>query len=284
MKTLAVCVCLVASLVPCVARAGDEAGAAERFREGRRAFEAHDYQRAATEFEAANRAKPAAAALLSAGLAWELGGDPLNAAIDLADALAAGGLEPRDEANARKHLADLDAKLGHLSLTGPSSARLTIDGHEQRPLPLEVRVSPGSHAIELRTPAGAEVHRIVNVDAGITITLELTPTEAPQPVTRTTPVQRTVGWVGVGIGVSAFAAGAIVGGVGLAARNDFVSGGDTSVSLHDEAITMRTVANVLWVSAGVFGIAGAILVLTAPSSHAVSVGLGPSSATLKVVF
>ncbi len=277
-----ICACLLgASLVPCIALANDEKAAADRFREGRRAFAAHDYQRAAAEFEAANRAKPAAAALLSAGLAWELGGDALNAAIDLAQALAVGGLEARDIATATTHLADLDAKLGHLAVRGPSSSHVTIDSRDVGSLPLDVRVTAGTHTIEMQN-----VHRVTTVTAGATMTVDMTPPieSLPPPPPHTAPVQRTLGWVGLGVGAGAFIAGAIVGGVGLATRDDFVSGGGASTSLHDQAVTLRTVANVLWVSAGVFAATGIVLILTAPSSHAVTASIGLSSAKVQVAF
>lgn len=279
---------LVLLLLPRAARADDEKAAAERFREGRRAFEAHDYQRAATEFEAANRAKPAPAALLSAGLAWELGGDLVNAALDLADALARGGLEPRDEATARRHLMDLDAKLGHVSVRGAGSGRVSIDGHLRGVLPLDARVMPGNHEIELQPDTGPPIRRSVNVSAGGSASVDVSPQSETRPVAPTaahdTPVQRTLGWVSIGFAATAFVAGAITGSVGLAARNDFVSGGDTSQSLHDEAVSLRTAANVLWIGAGVFAITGVVLVLTAPRATSVTVGVGPSTASFRVTF
>jgi hypothetical protein len=287
MRTSVLCACLLGvALLPCVARADDEKTAAQHFREGQRAFEGHDYKRAAGEFEAANRAKPASAALLSAGLAWELGGDAVNAAIDFAAALTAGGLEARDEAMAREHLAALDAKIGHLELRGPASARVTLDEREQGALPIDVRVTPGDHTLDLTTAAGTAAHRVVTVGAGATARVDLTPTEdtPPPPPPPTGSLQRPLGWISVGVGAIGIAAGTVVGALGLAARDEFVSGGDTSVALHDEAVSKRTWANVLLVSGGVFAATGVVLILTAPRSHAISVGVGPSSATLRVLF
>lgn len=275
------------SLLAGGARADDAKTAAEHFREGQRAFGAHDYERAATEFEAANRAMPAAAALLSAGLAWELGGDSASAATDLAAALAAGGLEARDETTARTHLAALDAKIGHLEVRGPTPARVTMDEHELGALPADVRVTPGDHSFALETAAGTTVHRVVTVGPGATERVDLTPTEEappPPPPSAGGPMQRTLGWIGVGAGAGALVAGVVVGAVGLSARDDFVSGGNVSTSLHDEAVTMRTWANVLLVSGGVLAATGVVLIFTAPRANAVAVGLGPASAALRVAF
>lgn len=283
-----VLVCLLsASLLPAVARADDAKAAAVHFREGQRAFDAHDYARAGSEFEAANAAKPAAAALLGAGLAWERGGDALRAANDLAAALAAGGLEARDETTARTHLADLDTKLGHLDVSGPASQHLSIDAQDRGPLPLEVRVTPGDHALEMVTAGGTAVRRVVTVAPGATMRIDMTTTEAPPPPPPPpphAPIQATLGWISVGVGASALVAGVIVGALGLSSRDDFVNGGSVSTSLHDDAITMRTWANVLFVSAGVFVAAGAALVFTAPRAHALAIGVGPSSANLRVSF
>lgn len=276
-----------ALLVPCVARADEAKTAAEHFREGQRAFDAHDYARAAAQFEIANQAKPAAAALLSAGLAWELASDAVKAATDLAAALAAGGLEPRDEATARTHLADLDAKVGHLEVRGPASASVSVDGHDHGPLPLDVRVTPGDHTLESQTSEGVKVRRLTTVSPGATVAVDMTPQEeAPQPPPPppVAPLQRSLGWIGLGVGAGAAVVGLVLGAVGLSARDEFVSGGNVDVSLHDEAVTMRTWSNVMWVTAGVFAVTGAVLVLTAPRSPAVRVGLGPSSASLQVAF
>lgn len=288
MRTFALCACLLGlALLPSSARADDEKTAAQHFREGQRAFEGHDYKRAAGEFEAANHAKPASAALLSAGLAWELGGDAVSAAVDFAAALTAGGLEARDETTAREHLAALDAKIGHLELRGPASARVTLDEREQGPLPLDLRVTPGDHALDLTTTAGTKAHRVVTVAPGATARVDLTPTEdapPPPPPPTTASLQRPLGWISVGVGAIGIVAGSVVGALGLAVRDDFVSGGDTSVALHDEAVSKRTWANVLLVGGGVFAVAGVVLVVTAPRSHTVSVGVGPSNATLRVLF
>jgi len=285
MPVLYACLLGVA-LLPRVARADDEKTAAQHFREGQHAFEGHDYKRAAEEFEAANRAKPASAALFSAALAWELGGDAVSAANDFAAALAAAGLEARDETTAKGHLAALDAKIGHLELRGPVSARVTLDAREQGPLPLDVRVTSGDHTLELTTTAGTTVHRVVTVGPGATARVDLTPTEEtpPPPPPPTTSLQRPLGWISVGAGAVGIVAGTIVGALGLAARDEFVSGGDTSIALHDEAIAKRTWANVLLVGGGLFAAAGVVLVLTAPHAHAVTVGVGPSNATLRVTF
>jgi len=288
MKTYALAACLVgALLVPCVARADEGKIAAEHFREGQRAFDAHDYARAASEFEVANQAKPAAAALLSAGLAWELASDAVKAATDLAAALAAGGLEARDEATARTHLVALDAKIGHLQVRGPASASVSVDGRDRGPLPLEVRVTPGDHTLEAQTNEGVKVRRLTTVSPGAAVAVDMTPQEEappPPPPPSVVPLQRSLGWIGLSVGAGAAVVGVVLGAVGLSARDEFVSGGNVDVSLHDEAVTMRTWSNVMWVTAGVFAVTGAVLVLTAPRSPTVRVGLGPSSATLQVPF
>lgn len=281
------CVFAVA-LSTTLAFADDTRTAAEHFREGQRAFEAHDYRRAATEFEAANHAKPAAAALLGAGLAWELAGELVNAANDLAAALDAGGLEPRDEATARTHLLDLDAKVAHLEVRGETTAHVTIDGRDLGALPLEARVVPGDHAVELEMTSGAKLRRVVTVGPGLTFRVDMTqpsaPAEPPPPADAPSSLQRTLGYAGIGVGAATFVAGIVVGAFGLSTRDEFVSDGRTSVALHDRAITLRTVANVLLATGAVLGITGIVLVFTAPKKNAVSVALGPTSASLRVTF
>ena len=269
-------------LIPAVAYAEDPKVAAEHFREGRRAFEAHDYTRAALEFEAANKAKPASAALVSAGLAWELAGDLIHAALDFSSAIDVSGLEPRDEATAREHFAAIEKKLGYLEVLGQSGARLSIDGHEEGVLPLRVRVVPGEHRIEARMSDGTSTERTASVEAGAVVRVDVTPVvERPKPLPSASSLQRTIGWITVGTGAATFVAGAIVGGVGIGVRDQFVSGGSSSAALHDEAIALRTTANVLWATAGVFAIAGVVLVFTVPRARVV---IGASGASARVEF
>src|SRR5262249_31465389 len=141
-------------LLPSVAFADDEQLAAQHFDQGTRAFDAHDYARAAVEFEAANKARPAAAALLAAGLSWEFAGDLPRSANDLTLALA-GGLEASEDAKAREHLASIDGRLGHFEIVGPAGARALVDGRDESAVPLHLRVVPGDHIIEGRMPDGS---------------------------------------------------------------------------------------------------------------------------------
>src|SRR5258708_3524459 len=137
---------LALSFLPALARADDERAAAQHFRQGQRAFDGNDYARAAAEFEAANKAMPAAEALLGAGLSWEFAGDLLRAAAHLTAAIDAR-LTPADDAKARKHLADIDGKVGHLEMAGPAGVSAKLDGN-QTPIPATIRVTPGDHTLE----------------------------------------------------------------------------------------------------------------------------------------
>ncbi len=289
MRSAAVIACVVAVTTLSRATLADDAkSAAEHFREGQRAYEAHDYKHAAEEFEAANKAKPAAAALLGAALSWEHGGDAVRAANDFAAALDAGGLEARDAATARAHLADLDAKVGHLEIRGEAAARVTVDGDYLGPLPLDVRVIPGDHAVELTAATGATIRRVVTVGPGLTLRVDMSQPKAapetPPPEPSSGSTQRILGWTGVGVGGGAVVAGVIVGVVGISTRNEFVDGGAVDAALHDQAVAMRTWANVLLISGAVLGIVGGVLLFTAPRASAVGVGVGPASATLRVTF
>lgn len=283
--TAIVCL-LAATTMSRAALADDPKSAAEHFREGQRSYEAHDYKHAAEEFEAANKAKPAAAALLGAALSWEHGGDAVRAATDFAAALDAGGLEAHDAATARAHLADLDAKVGHLEIRGDPAGRVTIDGDYLGPLPLDVRVIPGDHAVELAATTGATIRRVVTVGPGLTLRVDMSQPKAPLEAPPPTPIsmQRILGWTGVGVGGGAVIAGTIVGIVGISTRDEFVSGGSVDAGLHDQAVAMRTWANVLLISGAVLGIVGGVLVFTAPHAASIGVGVGPASATLRVTF
>ena len=272
---------------PSLARADDEIAAAAHFAEGQKAFAGHDYARAATEFELANKAKPAAAAMLAAGVAWEFAGDLLNASTDLAAALADGGLETNEQSTARSHLASINTKVGHIAVVGPAGTRARIDDHQAMTVPVNVRALPGAHRVELVLPDGSILHETTDVVAGQTSSVAPPVVVAAPPITPGKSHGATrlvIGWSTMGMGASLFIAGAIAGGVGLSTRDQFVSGGDMSTPLHDEAVNLRTAANVLWVSAGLLAVTGFIIVITAPRAPSATVGLGPGSFVVRAIF
>jgi hypothetical protein len=72
---------------------------------------------------------------------------------------------------------------------------------------------------------------------------------------------------------------------GVNALNKYEDGRDTDQGLHDQAVTDRTVTQVLAVFAGALAVTSGVLFFTSPSSpSATSLRVGPTGASLRVTF
>jgi hypothetical protein len=298
-----------------------EAIAMDRFKQGAEAYARKDYRAAAIAFESAQAAVPAGATIYNAALAWLAAGEPLRAGNDFAAALELGGLSAAQSVDAAQRLEGLDKEVGHLEIVGPPGARVAVDGIGEMPVPARVRVLAGEHYISTtRTDGGTDTRRIrlargasarVDFAQPSAAPPEPRPEPAPPPLAPPPtqpappapppptpeppagdaegtgwPLQRTLGVVGLGAGVAASGVAIALGVVGVNAKNSFVSGGDHDQGLHDQAISMRTGANVAWVTAGVLGAGGLVLLLTsfkhaAPheDSGGAAVSVGPTGFT-----
>ena len=78
-------------------------------------------------------------------------------------------------------------------------------------------------------------------------------------------LQRTVGFVVLAGGAAAVITAVVVGQVGVAARDRFETSNRVDADARDQAIGLRTGANIAWATAGTLGITGGILVLTGRS-------------------
>jgi hypothetical protein len=310
--------------VLCFALAGSaradspQAIAMDRFKQGAEAYARKDYRAAAIAFESAQAAIPAGATIYNAALAWVAASEPLRAGNDFAAALELGGLSAAQSVDAFQRLEAIDKELGHLEVVGPTGSRIAVDGAGEMPVPARVRVLAAEHYISVTRPDGTTDTRRVRVARGASARVDFAPTAAPPapevrqepppppapPLAPPTPqepaappppepasastssIQRTLGWVGMGAGVAASGVAVALGVVGVNAKNDFVSRGEHDQGLHDQAIAMRTGANVTWVTAGVLAAGGLVLFLTSPKhpAHeegtATTVSLGPTGLTI----
>jgi len=264
------------------AHASDDAVAAEFFRAARAAYDRADYRAAALAFEEAYARSPKAAVLANAGLAWEAAGENARAADDLERALAGAELAAESRKKASDHLAALERKLGVVSVVAPEGERISAAHAVDRTIPARVHVAPGTLDVTLRRSDGKTLTERVTVQAGEVrrVAFEPVPEKphdasppappappdaAPKPAEAPPPrTQRTLGWVSIGAGVVFAGLATYFGLAGVSANSDFDGSGRTDAKLRDRAITDRTLANVSWIGAALFGIAGVTLLVTLP--------------------
>ena len=298
-STIALAVLLLAA----TAHADDVALAAKFFEEGKSAYARGDNGAAALAFEEADRHAPRGATIFNAAVAWEAAGDLPRAADDYAVADARTDLDDKMRANAKAHLAKLEADVGRLSLRGPASARVSVEHVSGAALPIVVHVRPGAHEVRVVFSDGKTNTRTMTVEKGATASLEIeappetttTTTEAPpdvKPEPKAEPAEpsratRTWGLVALGGAVVAGGAALFLGSRALSARDEFDASAHTDGDARDRAAGLRTWTNVAWVSAGVLAVTGVVLVLLparSTSGGATTVGLSPGFVSLATSF
>ncbi len=253
------------------ARAQDDS-AASFFTAGEAAFARGEYRAAALAFEEAQHRSPHGATIYNAALAWERA-NVLERAADAYAMAAASPDLPADRAGAaRARVAELAQRLARLDVAGAADARVSIAHVTLRAPPFQVHLVPGRHTVRIAHASGAEETRAVDLAAGsatsMTIAARAAPAadRAPPPESTSMSTTRIVGFAALGTAVVATGTALTLGAMGLSARDDFVEGGLTDERTHDRAVAFRTGANVAWVTAGVFAVTGAVLVLFFPRS------------------
>jgi hypothetical protein len=199
-------------------------------------------------------------------MAWEAAGELPRAADAYALALARGGLQGAQLADAQARLATLEKTLGRIDVNSSSAAEVSLEHAQGAKAPAHVHVAAGKHEVRVTFPDGRTLTRSVEVAAGAVASIVAeplpAPPRAPPPPGPSDGLQRTLGWVGVGAGVVFSGVAIGTGTAALSARSTFLASGDTDRSAHDRAASLRTWTNVAWAAAGVTGIAGITLVVT----------------------
>jgi hypothetical protein len=174
----------------------------------------------------------------------------------------------------------------------PAEVELTLDGAAVPSALIGARrpVDPGKHELTARSKSGDAVAS-VSVAEGETkqVALKLAPTgtsssadaaaglrqEPAAPDARPAKpgsVQRTMGWVSIGVGGAALAVGGVTGAMAIgkkSALSDDCRDNQCPPPVHGEVDSynsLRTVSTVAFAAGAVVGAAGVVLLLTAPSS------------------
>jgi len=301
--TIAATLCL-ATAASGSARADESTEQAARlFRAGTESYAHHAFREAARQFESAYRIAPRGAAIYDAGLAWEQAGEAARAADDFATAIGNGDTSSQQRSDATARLKALEARLARLVVTGPADAHVTVDDGSESSLPLGVHLAPGTHALFVTYAGGRTESQDVDARAGAEVVVRLTTpgnaASAQEPASRSsgeTPpratndggasTRRTLAWISLaGVGVaSAFAVYFYVQGDN--ALNEYKRDNDSRQDLHDEAVTDRTVTQVLAAFASALAVTSGILFFTSSSGSpsATSLRVGPTGASFRVTF
>jgi hypothetical protein len=195
----------------------------------------------------------------------------------------------------RKHLATLEVR-GEVA-----DAEVLVDGKRIGTMPLTARVEAGSRTLLVRARGYHPTSRVVQLAPGSTARETIELVVAPEDgargdrtviVTTEGGVQRTLGWVAVGVGGALVA----VGVVGLLSRQAAVSSYNDDRTCPglgsaaqppqcadkvSRADTWQTVAIIGLAGGGVLAVGGVVLLITAPSSPArARVACGPAAGGL----
>jgi tetratricopeptide (TPR) repeat protein len=255
--------------------------ARQRFREATEAYRDGRYSAAASLFDAADRLTPHPSTRYNAAAAWEKAGEAARAATGYEAALAAATLDEPRRKVAEARLASLKQGLGKIRVQRPLGAFVTVDHVQRLPVPNTFYLLPGTYELAVDFQ-GKTSQSALEVVAGQDHDVKLDFPEPSPPVTapkaalepvRLPPIppqdtgisQETWGWIGVGAGVALSGAAIVLGANALSARDEFVESGNTDAGAHDQAQNLRLATNVVWGGAAAAGIAGLVLVLTAPT-------------------
>ncbi len=257
----------------------DLARASDLFQRGKRAFASEAYADAGRAFDEAHATVADASASFNAALAWEKADDAARAADAYVRALETPGLDSVRSRDATRALARLEARLARVVVRTTPVARVEV-GYRNGSAPLLVHLPPGRYQVIAVFPDGARVTRPIEVGrSALTVDLDRA---APAPPALERPVEPRVADASVlpspiptapgglrvvpilGLGAIALAGagagtGIALGAMGLEARDDFDASGRTDAGARDQAIGLRTGANVAWGVAGALAVTGAVL-------------------------
>ncbi len=307
---LAAACCLLASASG--ARAdGADVTATALFDEGRKLMAQHKYGEACPKLAESQRLAPSGGTLINLAECYERGGQTASAWGAWKDVAARANAAGKAdvERNAVARAAALEPSLAKLTVSVATDSDVpglevkrdgVALGHAE--FGLQIPVDPGAHHVEATAPHKKAWSADVQVapkqtDARVTVTLANDETAPPPSATTTTPsnppatttpatppsaepssdgnVQRTIGWVGVGLGGAGLLVGAIFGLTAMSKASAATGAGgcsgktcSTQAGVQDtkDAQSAATAADIGFIAGGVLAAAGLVVVLTAPSS------------------
>jgi len=290
-----------------LAYAGDAATAEALFREGRTLMDAGNYAAACPKLEESYAQDPATGTLLALGICQERAGQTASAWATYSEAAGRAkrdGRADREKA-AREHMAALEPKLSHLTISvDPSAASVggfsvKRDGHEigAGAWGTRVPIDPGEHTIEasapghrpfsakisITTPASAQTVQIpplalepVTPSAGAVASAPSPESRADVPAPRPAAPLRVPGLIVGGVGlVTLGVSGVFALRAGSLNRDSKADGhcdarnqcDDVGASKRDDAKTAANIATVTVLAGGALTALGVTLFLLKPRTE-----------------
>jgi hypothetical protein len=261
---------------PVSASEADRTAARELATEGKAALERKDYSVAADRFARAGSLVHAPTLVLGlaraqAGLGkWIVATELYRGIVREGVARDAPPAFVRALKDAQTELDALDPRVPGVIIDVKGTARVvTLDGVVVPGAGLGVkhRVDPGRHVIRAEAGGQAPAEATVTVAEGKveTVTLALAPALQDGP-----SLQRTLGFVAVGVGGAALLVGAITGGLAIAKHGDLAKAcpdphlcTNSEISSYD---TLGGVSTVAFVFGGALAVTSIVLLVTAPDA------------------
>jgi hypothetical protein len=281
--------------------------------EGQTALDAKDFKTAEDKFRRAYALYPNAPTL-ALGLARSLAANGHYVAAEetynkmIRDGAPAGNqVFAKAVDDAKAEIAGVSAKVGYatLNVTGPDTSKVTLDGQPLAWAALGTKrpVDPGDHTLTATADGYKPAESKFRVDPGKEATASLTmekdasapavvpPTTTPPPGGDTTPqvstkggsMNKTIGFVALGIGGAGLLVGTITGIIALGKHGDLkdkctlANNGcppDQQDAL-DSYHSMGTISTIGFIVGGIGAAAGAVLILTAPKDTAQAAFISP---------
>jgi hypothetical protein len=282
--------------------------------EGQAALDAKDYKTAEDKFRRAYTLYPSAPTL-ALGLARALAGTGrFVAAEETYNKIVRDGAPPGNVVfvkaveDAKAELAQVSAKISYatLNVTGPETARVTLDGQPLAWAALGAKrpVDPGEHTLAANADGYAPAETRFKIDAGkettVNLTLQKDTGAAPPSTSPVTPPaaggtappppppgansaqlsaerssQKTLAFVAFGAGGLGLVVGGITGILSIGKHGDLKNACTTNGQCPpdqkdalDSYHAMGTISTIGFVAAGVGAAAGAVLLFTAPKAAA----------------
>ncbi len=280
----------------------DHAAASARFEAGRRLARENRWTEAAAEFKASLQLEPSVGGHLNLGNAYEKLGKLASAAEEFERAERLAGASDTERANeARSRREAVASKIPTILVKVAPGSTIAVD---DRPVVggASVPVDPGSHVVSVTSRAGKT--RRIDVDVKISDHAQIMLTaddDRPQISLRGGPndttqggddgsTLRTLGWVGIGVGVASLVASGVFYGLAVSDKSSLESTCPAyprcraeeigrARDLDDSAHSKSTVATITLVTGTLFAATGAVLLLVAPrASH------GESTSTPQASF
>jgi hypothetical protein len=180
---LAILVLLALLAVPkmAVADTTEDKRAEQLFTEGQAAFEAGDFRRAASSFEAAYATKHHPAVLWNAARSWQRAGEELRAAIEFDRYLRVTGADAPNRDEATKSLAEILKHVARVQIRTVGVKSATLDGEPVSET--SVLVASGEHVVTGEDSAGRPVRKVFTARGGETVSIVVATEPKSEPVT-----------------------------------------------------------------------------------------------------